>query len=198
MAIGLLLLRVVVGLALAGHGAQKLFGLFGGAGMHGTAAFMNMLGFRPGRRHAEIAATLEVACGFGLAYGLLTPFAAAGTIGLMVVAAVAAHKRAFFQTNGGVELTAFYGAAAACLAFTGPGTISLDALLDLDLAGPLWGILAVVAGVGAGAAQLATRKPTTVDLRDAEPVIDQATTATSRASSPPESRTQSRPSPFAR
>lgn len=77
MDIGLLLLRSAIGLTLAAHGAQKLFGWFGGAGLNGTAGFMESLGFRPGRRQARMAGLVEAGGGLLLALGLLTPVAAA-------------------------------------------------------------------------------------------------------------------------
>ena len=86
MDIALLVLRVVVGLLMAGHGAQKLFGSFGGHGIDGTAGFMESLGMRPGRRHATAAGTAELAGGALLVLGLITPLGAAMIIGVMVVA----------------------------------------------------------------------------------------------------------------
>lgn len=170
MDIGLLLIRVVLGGTIAAHGAQKLFGLFGGGGLAGTGAFLESLGFRPGRRHAEIAGVAELACGVMFAVGALTPFAAAGVIGLMLVAAVTVNSRSFFITQGGYEYNLLLGAAAAGVAFIGPGFVSVDRLLDLDMRGVGWGALAIVIGVATGAAQLATRNAevdaTDVDLRD--------------------------------
>src|SRR6266852_5264001 len=82
MSIGLLILRLVVGLSLAAHGAQKLFGWFGGYGIAGTGQFLEQLGFRPGRVHAAQAGLAEVLGGLFLAAGFLTPAAlAAGLIG---------------------------------------------------------------------------------------------------------------------
>ena len=170
MDIGLLLIRVVLGGTMAAHGAQKLLGLFGGGGLAGTGAFLESLGFRPGRRHAEMAGVAEIACGGLLAAGALTPFAAAGFIGLMIVAAVTVNHRSFFITQGGFEYNLVLGAVAAGIAFTGPGFVSVDRLLDLDMRGVGWGALAILIGVAAAAAQLATRNAeidsADVDLRD--------------------------------
>jgi len=157
MDIGLLLIRVVIGLTLAAHGSQKLFGLFGGHGLAGTGAFFDSIGFRPGRRYAEIAGATEVACGLMMATGTLTPFAAAGYIGLMLVAGAAVHRHSFFITAGGFEYNLALAAVAAGLAFTGPGFVSVDRMLDLDLRGVGWGVLAIAIGVGAGVTQLAVR-----------------------------------------
>ena len=85
---GLLILRVVVGVALVGHGTQKLFGWFGGAGPRGTGAFFEMLGYRPGELFAVVAGASEAGGGVLLGVGLLTPLAGAAVVGVMLVAAV--------------------------------------------------------------------------------------------------------------
>ncbi len=158
MEIGLLLLRSVVGLTLAAHGAQKLFGWFGGYGLDGTGGFMESLGFRPGRRAAFMAGLVETGGGLLLALGLLTPFAAAAIVAVMLVAVVTVHlKGGFFSTGGGYEYNLVLAAAAAALAFTGPGALSLDAALGLQLSGALWGAGALIAGLAGGAIQLAGR-----------------------------------------
>ncbi len=158
MEIGLLLLRSIVGLTLAAHGAQKLFGWFGGYGLDGTGGFMETLGFRPGRRAAFMAGLVEVGGGLLLAFGLLTPFAAAAIVAVMLVAVVTVHLKAgFFATGGGYEYNLVLAAAAVALAFTGPGALSLDAALGLQLSGALWGAGALIAGLAGGAIQLAGR-----------------------------------------
>src|SRR3989442_9673523 len=83
MSIGILILRLVVGLTLAAHGAQKLFGWFGGYGLTGTGGFLEQLGFVPGRRHALFAGLAETGAGLLLTLGLLTPVAAAGPLSLL-------------------------------------------------------------------------------------------------------------------
>jgi putative oxidoreductase len=167
MELGLLLLRLLIGLTMAAHGSQKLFGAFGGGGVQGTGAFMEVLGFRPGRRHALLAGLTEAGSGLALALGLLTPLAAAAMVGLMAVAAIAAHGgKGFFITKGGWEYCFLLGGAAACLAFTGPGDWSVDHLVGFGSGGVLWGLFALVAGFAGAAAQLATRR-TEVDVRDA-------------------------------
>src|SRR5439155_1475112 len=113
MSIGLLILRLAVGLSLAAHGAQKLFGWFGGYGIAGTGQFLEQLGFRPGRLYAAQAGIAEVAGGLFLAAGILTPAAAATVVAVMLVAAVSAHiKNGFFAHNGGYEYTLVLGAVA--------------------------------------------------------------------------------------
>jgi putative oxidoreductase len=159
MSIGLLILRLVVGLTLAGHGTQKLFGWFGGYGLAGTAGFLEQLGFVPGRRNALFAGLAETAGGLLLALGLATPVAAAMIIAVMVVAAVSVHlKHGFFAHNQGYEYTLVLATAALTIAFAGPGPISLDALLGLHDAGYGWGLGALAFGLAGGAVQLANRQ----------------------------------------
>ena len=158
MDLGILIARLVVGMALAGHGSQKLFGWFGGGGIAGTAPFMEQLGFRPGRLHAALAGIAETAGGLLLAAGLLTPFAAAALIGVMVVAAGSAHwGKGFFLQNGGYEYTLVLAGGALAVAFTGPGAISLDRSLGISWSGNSWGLFALLLGFLSGAAELLTR-----------------------------------------
>ena len=159
MSIGLLILRLVVGLTLAAHGAQKLFGWFGGYGIAGTGQFLEQLGFRPGRMHAAQAGLAEFVAGFFLAAGFLTP-AAAALVAVMLVAAVSVHiKNGFFAQSGGYEYTLLLGGAALALAFTGPGALSLDQALGISRSGEAWGLAALAAGLIGGAVPLLARKP---------------------------------------
>ena len=159
MSIGLLILRLVVGLTLAAHGAQKLFGWFGGYGLTGTGGFLEQLGFVPGRRHALFAGLAETGAGLLLAIGLATPLASAVALAVMIVAGVSAHaKKGFFAHNGGYEYTLILGIAALSLAFTGAGPLSLDALLGDRLAGAGWGLAAFVFGLAGATLQLVRRQ----------------------------------------
>ena len=159
MSVGLLIVRLAVGLTLAAHGAQKLFGWFGGYGIAGTGQFLEQLGFRPGRLHATQAGIVEVVGGLFLAVGLLTPAAAAAVVAVMLVAAVSVHvKGGFFLQGGGYEYTLVLGAAALALAFTGPGAISLDQALGITWSGETWGLGALAAGLIGGAVPLIFRK----------------------------------------
>src|SRR6202171_5957724 len=104
MDVGLFLLRLTVGLTLAAHGAQKLFGWFGGPGLDRTGMFFEKLGFVPGRRHALMAGLAEAGGGLLLALGLVTPLAAAAVFAVMLVAGVTVHlEHGFFLTSGGYE-----------------------------------------------------------------------------------------------
>lgn len=153
---GLLVLRLVIGLLLVGHGSQKLFGLFGGPGLAGAGGFFHSLGFRPGKPMAIVAGTSEAGAGVLLALGLLTPLASAAIIGTLVAAGSVHWAAGVWGQNGGYELALVYATAASALAFTGPGAYSLDNVLGLDgLAGNGWGIAAVVLGVVSGLAVVA-------------------------------------------
>src|SRR6185436_20915718 len=83
---GLLIARLIVGLGLAAHGTQKLFGWFGGHGLTGTGRFFESLGFRPGRTFAFAAAAGEIAAGLLTAFGLFGPLGPALMLLVMVVA----------------------------------------------------------------------------------------------------------------
>lgn len=159
--LGLLLLRVLVGVAFSLHGFQKLFGWFGGGGFEGTAKWFKSLGFGDGRAATVMAGGSEIAGGLGLAFGLLTPVACAAMMGAMTTAAfVNAAENGFWSANKGWELNGYLVVVAAAVAFVGPGRWSLDHALGLELAGMVGGIVAVVAGVGGGAARWFTRDTT--------------------------------------
>jgi putative oxidoreductase len=159
MSVGLLLVRLAVGATLAAHGAQKLFGWFGGYGLDATGQMMESIGFRPGRRHAFMAGLAETGGGLLLALGLFTPAAAAIALAVMVVAGASVHGgKGFFLASGGYEYTLVLGFAALSLAFTGPGWLSIDALLGLRLSGDAWGAAALVVGLAGAVIQLAGRR----------------------------------------
>ena len=158
---GLLVARLVVGLLMAAHGSQKVFGWFGGYGLSGTGGFFEQLGFRPGRLFAALAGATELVSGLLLAAGFLGPIGPALILSVMLVAAVSVHLPGgiFAQTNG-VEVPLLYAAAAATLGLTGFGAYSLDAVLGLA---PIWTppvTLTVLAlGIAGGVANLALRRP---------------------------------------
>jgi len=159
MSIGILILRLVAGLTLAAHGAQKLFGWFGGYGLTGTGGFLEQLGFVPGKRNALFAGLAEGVGGLLLALGLATPLAAAVIIAVMTVASVSVHlKHGFFNHNQGYEYTMMLAVIALSIAFTGPGAFSLDAVLGVHAVGPVWGVAAAALGLGGAAIQLGGRR----------------------------------------
>jgi putative oxidoreductase len=159
MDIGLLLPRVAVGLTVAAHGAQKVFGWFGGPGRDGFAGFLESLGFRRTRFYTWLAGGAEMLGGVLLALGLLTPLAVAAIIGVMLTASVAAHARnGFFADRGGYELPFVIAVAAAAVSLAGPGTFALDAVLGQAWTGLGWGLGAIVLGILASGAVLTARR----------------------------------------
>jgi len=130
----LLVIRLVFGMAMAAHGAQKLFGWFGGYGLKGTGGFMETLGFHPGHRFALAAGLSEFGGGVLTALGLLGPVGSALIISVMIVAIVTVHKEhGFFVTTNGIEVPLLYIAAALAIALVGPGGYSLDSLFRLGV-----------------------------------------------------------------
>lgn len=124
--VGLLLLRMGTGGVLAAHGAQKLLGWFGGGGIEGTGKFMESVGYSPGEASAMAAGLAEAGGGTLLALGLATPAAGAAAAGAMAGAGAVHVPNGFFAAEGGYEYAASLGLAAAGLAITGPGRLSLD------------------------------------------------------------------------
>ena len=155
---GLLIVRMVVGLVMAAHGAQKLFGWFGGYGLAGTGGFFESLGFRPGKLFAMAAGFTEVAGGLLVALGLLGPLGPAMIIAVMIVAIATVHwQHGLFAQNNGYELPLVYAVAVAAIALIGNGAYSVDALLGLTWpAEVVWVALAL--GVAGGFANLAVRR----------------------------------------
>lgn len=147
MEYGILLIRLVVGLAFAGHGAQKLFGWFGGGGPSGTAAFFGSLGFRAPAATAIMAGLSELGGGLLLATGLLTPLAALVlSVVLLNAIATVQWKRGFLD---GWERDSAFLAVALAVTMTGPGRLSLDHALGWaeDITGPEWASLAFAAAI---------------------------------------------------
>ncbi len=125
--VGLLILRLVLGLTLAAHGLNKFFG---GGKIPGTARWFESIGMKPGKFHATVAATTETAAGLGLAAGLLTPIPAAGFVSLMLVAAWTVHRaNGFFIVKEGWEYNLVLAVSAVVVATLGPGQLSLDWLI---------------------------------------------------------------------
>jgi putative oxidoreductase len=156
---GLLVTRVVLGGLMAGHGAQKVLGWFGGHGIAGTGEFFDQVGFRPGRLFAAAAGGAELAGGLLVALGLLGPVGPALMLSVMIVATSVHWGHGVFAGSNGIELPLLYAAGAAALALTGPGRYSVDAALGFaqfwtpDLA---WAALAV--GIIGGVVHVAIRR----------------------------------------
>lgn len=161
MSIAFLVVRLILGLGMAAHGSQKLFGWFGGHGIAGTGGFFEGIGFRPGRPFALMAGLGETVG------GLLTVLGLGGALGpilivlVMLVAIGSVHyNKGFFIMNGGWELNAAYIAAALAVAFAGSGTLSLDRALGLTfLTGPTQVWYALAAAVVIAGLNLLARRP---------------------------------------
>ncbi len=134
VSVGLLILRVVAGLTLAGHGAQKAFGWFGGAGFAKTMAGYQGQGLRPGWLWAALAVIGELGGGLSVAFGFLTPLGAAGIVGAMVMAIFkVSWRNGFWNANRGFEFPLQLLAAAVAIGVAGAGAYSLDALARIQL-----------------------------------------------------------------
>jgi putative oxidoreductase len=151
MDLALLVLRLVVGLLFVGHGAQKLFGVFGGGGLESTAGVFDNIGLQPGWLHARAAGTAEFLGGALIALGLFTPFAAAALIGVMTAAVLTVHARnGIWNSNQGYEFNLVLSAAVFALAGIGAGAWSLDNAFGFDLHGVIWAVAALAVGVIGG------------------------------------------------
>ena len=157
VSLGLLIVRVVIGLTLAAHGAQKLFGWWGGPGMKGWTGAMNHMRIRPATPWAWASALAEFGGGVGLALGFLTPLPSFAIAGSMLVAIALVHlPHGFFNSKGGFEFNLSILAAVAAIAIAGPGAYSLDAALGIHLAEPITLIvMTVLTALGVGSALLA-------------------------------------------
>lgn len=156
--VGLLALRVAIGGPLIGHGTQKLFGWFDGAGLQATAETFDRIGFRPGAASALAAGLGEAAGEALLIAGLGTPGAGAAVAGTMIVASSTHARNGFFLAKGGLEFPAVLGTAAAGLVLTGPGLLSLDHALADRLDRPWLRHLALSVVVPAAATVIIRRR----------------------------------------
>ncbi|MFC4612576.1 DoxX family protein [Streptomyces maoxianensis] len=154
--VGLLLLRLVLGLTMAVHGTQKLFGWFGGPGIHRTGQGFELSGYPHGEAMALLAGLSETLGGLGLALGLLTPLAGAAIVGVMINA-IAVKWGSFFAPEG-IEYEVLILAAAATLTLTGPGRYALDHYIPVLRAHRLvYGVVALVLAAVAAAVVLLIR-----------------------------------------
>ena len=125
--LGLLILRLVLGLTLAAHGFNKFFG---GGRIPGTARWFESIGMKYGTFQAVVAASTEVSAGLGMAAGLLTPIPAAGFVALMFVASWTVHRaNGFFIVKEGWEYNLVLALGAVGVATLGAGQYSLDWLI---------------------------------------------------------------------
>ena len=156
--LALLVLRCGVGAVMLAHGYNHVFG---GGKIDGTARWFGSMGMRPPVVHAWLASITELVSGVLLLLGLLTPFAAAGVVGVMTVAWAINHRGNgffIFRPGEGWEYVMTLGIVAVAVGTLGPGTWSLDDAFDVadDLSGWTGMLITVIAGVGGAAALLAT------------------------------------------
>jgi putative oxidoreductase len=147
-----LVLRLAVGGTIMAHGWNHAFG---GGRLPGTARWFESIGIRPGRVHALFATLTELGAGALLVAGLLTPLAAAGVVGTMLVALIANHRKNgffIFRPGEGYEYVLMLTLVASGLGALGAGRWSIDHAVGFRLDG--WGGLALAAGAGAAGAAL--------------------------------------------
>lgn len=145
--VAMTILRLAVGSIFLAHGLQKLFGWFGGSGISGTAQMMESLHLRPPRLHAVFAGGAETLGGVLLLLGFLMPLAALAVVAVMATAIATVHlHKGFFNSNGGYEFNLTLVAAVLALACVGPGWLSLDNLVGINLAGWTWALAALIVG----------------------------------------------------
>jgi putative oxidoreductase len=148
--LGVLIVRLVVGGLLAGHGAQKLFGWFGGPGLEGTAGWLESMRLRPGTVWARVAGGTELGGGLLTALGFLNPLGPIAAMGAMSMAWAKVHLgNPVWSTKGGAELPLTNIAVLSALTVAGPGRLSLDSLFGIRVPrivglGALVGMLASV------------------------------------------------------
>jgi len=149
--IGILLLRVTLGLTFMGHGSQKLFGWFKGGGWQGTTTMITHMGIRPVWFWTLVSSVSEFGGGLLVFLGFLSPLGSLGIIAAMLTAIIKVHWRAgFWNTNHGYEFPLINLVSALALGLTGPGAFSLDSAFGIVLPEPLVlivGLVIVVLGV---------------------------------------------------
>ena len=171
MGIFRLLARVTIGLLFFGHGAQKLFGWFGGGGIEGTAQGFESLGLRPGPRNAVVAGSAEAGGGLLFALGFATPAAAAALCSVMITAIKTVHwEKGIWTSAGGYEYNLVLLVTVFGLTENGPGRWSVDGALGKPRWGTAWALAALAAGAAASAAALAAAQDEPSQQQAREPV----------------------------
>ena len=160
LSLGLLVLRLVVGLTLAAHGAQKVFGWWGGPGFKTWAEGVAKMRIRPAVPFAWLAALAELGGGLLLALGFLSPLGSLAIIGTMLVAIATVHwPNGFWNAKRGYEFNLTLIAAVVAIGLAGPGTYSFDHAIGLNLPEPITFVVGVAAVVLGVAGMLALRGP---------------------------------------
>ena len=153
--LAVLIMRLATGLMIMAHGYNHIYG---GGKIKGTGGWFASMGMRPGILHAWLASITELSCGVLLLVGLLTPFAAGGVMGVMIVALVTAHRTNgffIFKPGQGWEYVGYVSCMCAALGTVGGGEWSLDHSFDIDF-NDWWGlIITLVVGVGGATGLLA-------------------------------------------
>ncbi len=161
ISLGLLVVRIVVGLLLAGHGAQKLFGWFGGHGFAGTTGFLQSRGFKPAGFWTLLGGLGEFGGGVLLALGFLSPLGAIAIFASMLMAVLKFHwTKGLWVTNGGFEYPLVLLLLSLVLGLVGPGSYSLDALFGIALPTALFW-LGIAASIVVDVVGLLTSRQTT-------------------------------------
>jgi putative oxidoreductase len=161
LAWALLIIRLAAGLTLAAHGAQKLFGWFGGPGYAKLEQGFTAQGYKPASLWAGLAILGELGGGLSLAFGFLTPLGAAGAVGAMVMAIRTHWAKGFFAQKGGYEYPLALLAMSVGVGVAGPGAYALDSLIKIGLPqAPLFAMLALAAVVVDIVGMLILRSPT--------------------------------------
>lgn len=168
IALGLLILRLVLGLTVAAHGAQKVFGWWGGSGMAAWTAGMTRMRIRPALAWAWISALAELLGGLAVALGLLSPLGSFAIVAAMAVAIALVHwPNGFWNGKRGYEFNLALIGPAVALALTGPGAYSIDGLLLIQLPEPLTLIVGTLATIAGIAILLGTRSPAVAPKQEA-------------------------------
>lgn len=159
MDVALLVVRVTVGLLVAAHGAQKLFGWFGGGGLARSSTMMASAGFRPAFGWTLTGALAEFAGGLLLAYGLFSPLGSLGIGAAMAIAVTKIHWPKLWAQQHGFEYALVILAAAVAVGLAGPGAYSLDAAWGTALPDRLRGIALAITALGYLAAMVSSMAP---------------------------------------
>jgi putative oxidoreductase len=159
--VSFLILQLGVGLTFAAHGAQKLFGWWGGPGLANWEGAMRHMGFRPARLFAVTSGLIELAGGLLLAVGFLTPIAAAALVAQAVVIIGQVHwSHGFFNSKSGIEFPLLLGLGAAAVGLSGGSTLSVDGALGIAV-DPAIRLGLIVLGIAAGFVALEIPRLTT-------------------------------------
>ena len=166
--IGLLALRMTFGGLMAGHGAQKLFGAFGGFGIEGTAGWLESMGLKPGHTWALLAGGGEFGSGVLTALGFLNPLGPIAAFGPMGMAWAKVHAgKPIWVTAGGAELPLTNLAIATAIALTGPGRFSVDEMLGIEIPTAVVALAAVATAAGVAWGMMARPAPAEPEANEA-------------------------------